>query len=300
MKAGFIDLRSDDVRALLRLSGEVRELGGDPTAWRRHLLVELGRLCGGSLGIAFEHWMPRGISIEQAGREWGAFSYTDTPPQPTEQAVFNAHAVDVGFATERDRAHYYEHVYEGERLGDPAFASLAAQMQDADGALTDVTETSRGLVDRRTWARSPFVQESMRGCGMGEYVLSLQFLRPSQGVVGLYVARPWGEKPFSPRELALVELVHAEIARSLRQSQEATLETLAPRYRRALALLLAGKREKEVADELGLTPATLHQYVKAIYRHFGVSSRAELSANRLFAERAAGPRLKGVPATFSR
>jgi DNA-binding CsgD family transcriptional regulator len=66
------------------------------------------------------------------------------------------------------------------------------------------------------------------------------------------------------------------------------LAELPPRQRQTLALLLEGKREKEVASELGLSPLTVHQYVQGLYRRFGVSSRAELSARFLDRRRLVG------------
>jgi DNA-binding NarL/FixJ family response regulator len=44
-----------------------------------------------------------------------------------------------------------------------------------------------------------------------------------------------------------------------------------------LACLLEGDSEKQVAARLGLSPATAHEYVTALYRHFGVQSRAQPS-----------------------
>ncbi|WP_322522108.1 helix-turn-helix transcriptional regulator [Guyparkeria halophila] len=46
--------------------------------------------------------------------------------------------------------------------------------------------------------------------------------------------------------------------------------------RRVLTELLTGGSEKEVADQLGHSPHTTHDYVKSIYRKFGVSNRAAL------------------------
>lgn len=42
--------------------------------------------------------------------------------------------------------------------------------------------------------------------------------------------------------------------------------------------LARGRSEAQLAAELGLSPHTVHDYVKALYRHFGVQSRAELLA----------------------
>ncbi len=294
MLSSATDLSFGDVRALLRLSGEVRELGGDPEAWRRHLLAELCRLCGGTLGVAFEHWTPRGVSLEDVRHEWSYVKCVDRDPSPTERSLRNAHVVDSGFATERDRAYYYEHIYQGDTFDDPAWGGIFTRVRAENGPSDGFTHTSDELVDRRTWDTSPFVQERARACGLGHYVLSTRFLYGLGCIVGVQIARPWGEKPFTLREAALVELAHAELGPSLRRSGPAGVAELAPRYQRVLAPLLEGKREKEVANVLGLSPATVHEYVKRLYRHFGVSSRTELSARLRGAGHSVGPRLKGV------
>jgi len=56
---------------------------------------------------------------------------------------------------------------------------------------------------------------------------------------------------------------------------------LSPRLRQTFACLLEGNSEKEVAARLCLSQATIHQYVTALYRHFGVRSRAQLLARAL-------------------
>lgn len=53
-------------------------------------------------------------------------------------------------------------------------------------------------------------------------------------------------------------------------------ESLTPREQTALHLLLDGLSEKEVGAEMGITPASAHQYAVAIYRKLGVNSRPQL------------------------
>jgi DNA-binding CsgD family transcriptional regulator len=53
---------------------------------------------------------------------------------------------------------------------------------------------------------------------------------------------------------------------------------LRPREREVLAKLLAGSPYKLVAKEMGISVHTVHDYVKAIFREFGVSSKGELLA----------------------
>jgi DNA-binding CsgD family transcriptional regulator len=50
---------------------------------------------------------------------------------------------------------------------------------------------------------------------------------------------------------------------------------------RDILLSAGGDREKQVASRLGLSRETVHQYVKALYRHYQVASRAELLARVL-------------------
>jgi DNA-binding CsgD family transcriptional regulator len=53
---------------------------------------------------------------------------------------------------------------------------------------------------------------------------------------------------------------------------------LSPRHRQTLQRMLVGDSEKQVAGHLGVSPHTVHVYVKALYRHYEVNSRGELLA----------------------
>ena len=53
---------------------------------------------------------------------------------------------------------------------------------------------------------------------------------------------------------------------------------LSPRLQQTLAALLSGDSEKQAAVRMGVSPHTVHVYVKALYRRYNVSSRAELLA----------------------
>lgn len=54
--------------------------------------------------------------------------------------------------------------------------------------------------------------------------------------------------------------------------------TLPPRLREVLGELLAGRSEKEIALQVGLSRHTVHDHVKRLYRRLDVSSRPELMA----------------------
>ena len=57
---------------------------------------------------------------------------------------------------------------------------------------------------------------------------------------------------------------------------EAELNRLPPRLRQTMHSLLAGDSEKQVAAKLGVSPHTVHVYVKSLYKRYKVSSRGEL------------------------
>ena len=73
-----------------------------------------------------------------------------------------------------------------------------------------------------------------------------------------------------------------ELGRLIGQALVTTIEPssgkLSPRLRQTLACLLDGDSEKQLAARVGLSQATAHQYVTALYRYFGVRSRAQLLA----------------------
>src|SRR5437016_3244362 len=92
----------------------------------------------------------------------------------------------------------------------------------------------------------------------------------------------FGEKPFTSQEHRLVRLFHVELGRlwkkdAIAQAQDPQSD-LPPRLAQTLAELAAGASEKQVSMKLGISRHTVHNYVKALHRRLGVSSRGELLA----------------------
>jgi hypothetical protein len=78
-----------------------------------------------------------------------------------------------------------------------------------------------------------------------------------------------------------VRLAHAEVGHLIgpvlvRSSELLPPSRLPPHVREVLTCLLEGDSEKQVAGRMGLSIATVHQYVTALYLPYCVSSRAEL------------------------
>jgi DNA-binding CsgD family transcriptional regulator len=109
---------------------------------------------------------------------------------------------------------------------------------------------------------------------------------PADPAARLRIAREkLGELLATPTGRRLAPVVHAELGEWLRLGniKDGSGATgcgrgtaLAPRYRRVLERLLGGDSEKQIAHALGLSRHTVHEYVKRIYRAFGVESRGEL------------------------
>lgn len=137
----------------------------------------------------------------------------------------------------------------------------------------------RQLVDDRAWYESPHYRDYYRHSGSDHPVLSRCRLPTGQHML-VNVWRQAGRRAFTIRELDLLRLLHREVA-ALYGTRLAPLTgskdpALTPRIRQVLGLLVQGLGEKEIAQALRISPHTVHDHVKALYRQLGVRSRAEL------------------------
>ena len=92
---------------------------------------------------------------------------------------------------------------------------------------------------------------------------------------------PETRRPFTARDRMLLHIAHSE--QSWIYQGDVVLATrggtaVSPRQRQVLECLLVGHSEKQIAEKLSLSPNTVHHHIKALHRHFGVSSRSELLA----------------------
>lgn len=68
----------------------------------------------------------------------------------------------------------------------------------------------------------------------------------------------------------------AKRSRKLASSSSASLQ-LAPRERQLIAFVRRGLRNREIAEQLGVTEGTVKAYLHAIFEKLGVSNRTELA-----------------------
>jgi DNA-binding CsgD family transcriptional regulator len=266
-------LRFEEVRSAYRLIGECRDLGSDPALWQPRLCEGLCQLIGAPAASAGEGlWLRPHRALEPLG---------------VFQAGFDARAYEILIAYVRNQG----------PGADPLFRALGR----VPGRL--VTLTRRQLVTDAVWYQSAAFTDYRRVAGTDHQLASVYQTSGSGTVSAIGIHRPLGDRDYSPREVRLLHFFHGElgplIGRSLVSAAEPSPEKLSPRLRQTLACLLQGDSEKQVAHRLGLSHPTIHQYVTALYRHFGVRSRAQLLAHVMKRTRR-GPWEQFTPATGER
>jgi DNA-binding CsgD family transcriptional regulator len=248
-------LTSRDAHACHGLAGECRELGADTDSWRLRLLEGLRALVDARVVIMAElvNFGPgadgpmRSLATHRVG--W---------PDESAEALWRDYAQST--PVERTPEFPYVSRFAGGRL----------------------TLSRDEIWGRETWYRSRTFNEVHRACGIDDYLMSVRATDVPGRSLSIWVHREVGKGGFGERERAMVGLVHDTIGRELggflARADEPRLASLTPRQRQVLAGLLRGDAEKQIAFEMGLSRATVHDHVLALHRHFNVSSRGELLA----------------------
>jgi DNA-binding CsgD family transcriptional regulator len=240
----MIEVSVHELRRALRLMDDVRMRPRGSVEQRTFFLRGLAGLIGAQVGI----W------ADVSGMRGGPVVLRD--------------ALDLGWNGERERAVFLEYMGSQSATPDPTLPQVSAVGDETFARMR------HELLDDRTWYSSPHVQDQRRAAGVDHFILAAW--RRGDHAQALSVHRPWGDRPFSERERLLVEVVYREAAHLL-----AAPAALSPRQRMVLDALCRGLAEKQIADELELSPHTVHGYVKELHRRFGARSRGELLAKAL-------------------
>jgi DNA-binding CsgD family transcriptional regulator len=248
-------LRVHDVRDAYRLIGDCRDVGSEPALWQMCMLEGLCQLIGAAVGTGGEgFWIRPTHPIE---------------PISAFDVGFDAHGRNLYLAQFRD-------------IG-PKRDAIFLALGDVPGRV--LTRTRSTIVSDAAWYRSRDFNDYRKPAGVDHCLVSVYEMSRQGGMAGIVLARGLAERDFSPGEVRLLEFFHEElgplIGRQLVSATEPSPETLSPRLRQTLACLVEGDSEKQVAARLGLSPTTVHEYVTALYRRFGVQSRGELLAHVL-------------------
>ena len=241
-------LRLCDVRDVFRAVGECRELRDDREAWMRHAIDAVRSLTPARV-VAVAFLPPDGFRFARDVR-----SPVDDGLDGAEREVF----------VERQMAEAH--------FADPCFRRYLEVRRP------DFTIRSRRLASAMEYRRSAIWEWDQR-MGTGDNLFSHFRVSDGRSCLGFIMWTLFGATPFQRKDARLVRLLNAELARlvgGVLSDGTDPIAALPPRLRKTLDRLLVGDSEKQAALALGLSKATVHEYVGLLYRHFGVNSRSEM------------------------
>ncbi len=242
-------LRDADVRAMVRLLGEVATSREDLSARKRRLMEGLCELTGA------DSWA------------WSLGCGLKAGEQPTYLSM--AHG---GFDEERFAKLICA-------AGHPDMARQSAfLLGEMQKRKSHLTRRHQQFLDDKEY-RASGIYPLMCAADLGPFLASLRPMGDDAfSTIVLY--RRLGQPDFTEREARIAHIVLTEVPglheEGLPEDRGVTVPRLTPRARVVLNMLLDGRGRKDIAGHLGLRENTVAGYQKAIYRHFQVKSHAAL------------------------
>jgi DNA-binding CsgD family transcriptional regulator len=240
-----------DMRSMLRLAGEIGEL---PRAGRErivHLLDGLRTLVGARVAASFVN-----VDTGRGRRELRS-------------------VIDRGWGSDHERAGYARYLA-ADLTKDPLFDAVE-HWHRTSGDGSALNTNWREHFTAEAYYRHPFVQELLRPNGLDDLLLYMRHAPEPGTTVGIAIFREWDDpRPFTARDKAIVDMMYSSCAPLLDDGFSG--RRLSPRADQVLCCLLEGDSVKQVARRLCLSPHTVTDHVKTIYKRFNVTTRAELLA----------------------
>ena len=238
---------------MVHLLGEVAVNPGDFTAKKRQLMNGLCRLIGAELWV------------------WVACPSLE----PGKQPVY-LYALHGGFEQEQFGRYM-------KAVDHPDMAVLTAPWAEelAAGVHIQVTRLLQHVDPDLTIFERP-VGALWREADIGPIIVSGRRIEKDL-MSGIAVYRRHGQPLFDEREARIAHIVLTEVPWlhevTGSDGPVATVPFVSNRERTVLNLLIHGLSRKQIAAALSISEHTVNDYVKAVYRHFGVNSQVQL-ANR--------------------
>ncbi|QGJ69929.1 HTH luxR-type domain-containing protein [Planctomycetales bacterium 10988] len=252
-------IRLKDLRAIYQLLGECREMGDDHTLWKAHWAKGVAKL------VDADMIMSGGLTGWRTGRLermedsfWSSNPNLDLTPWFRSLELWDEGGID------------YQVLL-------PTFA------ESFQGQPSITTERQR-LMDDKTWYRSFEFQEIHRQLEVDNILVTIQEMQSqtNDAYHTALIARQIGKQKYGAFELNLIQLIQEEtaplIGGALASVEEPKPSDLPPRVRQVLQCILEGDGDKQIAARLEISPHTVKQYVKTLFRFFQVNSRNELMA----------------------
>lgn len=189
--------------------------------------------------------------------------------------VMPINAIDGGWRNEHERIEAM-----GVTIHPELQRTVTLQLVDATRQRRPLTLSRDQIIDDRSWLATAAGQ-AWRTAGFNHFIISAYPLADDiVSAIGLF--RRHHKPAYTERERTIVHVMFQQIDWLHRQGSDVpapkTVIDLSPRERQVMLLLIGGDSRKQVAGKLNLSPHTVADYLKEIYRKLGVSSRAELLA----------------------
>lgn len=183
--------------------------------------------------------------------------------------------VDEGFDTQNERADFLRVMIHPELT-----PVVTAPFYDAVRTHTPITKRRQQLISQSRWKAAP-ISSVWSKIGFDDFIISVHPVGKSgHSAVGFH--RRKGRPLFTARQSDIAHLVLQNVTWLHRAQENEAVATVAiglsPRERQVLLFLIDGDSRKQIARKLSLSEHTVNDYLKAIYRKFDISSRAELLA----------------------
>lgn len=245
-------LRLRDTRDVYTLLGECLALGNDGIGWRRHLVVQLRKLCDADVAFFADN--------EIVGN-----------PESPEGWLRPVSIID-DWECDDKRHVMWKFVQQGRYERSPAASML--------GSGAAITVASRAdLVSDNEWYASDFYRENMIPTQLDDFVQSIH-LAPHGVIQMISVQRAHGKPPFSRRVVLMLRIIWNELREwqpeKLSGVSDSVFMTLPKRMLQVLSCLLTGCTVKETAELLDISVHTAQEYVKRLYKKAGVTNRSAL------------------------
>jgi DNA-binding CsgD family transcriptional regulator len=246
-------LSEQDIRAIVRLLGEVAAIATGHVDQKRYLLNGILKLVDGDVWV----WAQ------------GFAGNLDRPPAGIQM-------LDEGWRDPEQRIWFYRAISEEKHvhIGQARFAAIMSNNPRLQTVLNGQ------LHNAQEFEASANYQLLYRHSGLSAYILSYYPVSTVGHFSGIGVHRFAGKPDFTERDRRIVHLIVSEIdwlhRAGVPESGAPSAVPLTQRQRQVLFFLLAGDSIKQVAAKLEISAHTVNDYVKLIHKYYNVSSRGEL------------------------
>jgi DNA-binding CsgD family transcriptional regulator len=249
-----VNLAEEDVRAMVRLIGEVAALEGGHAEKKRFLMDGLGKLINADI------WA------------WSLSCQRD-PTKPQVNVSFLS-----GGLGEKDMVHMLEAVEHPEMI--PISSKFFLEVEEKQSHLT---RRRFQITDEATFKQTG-AHDAWKLANIGPTIMSLRPLdERSSSVVALF--RHYDKKEFSERDSRIAHIILTEVPwlheQGWPEDRGIDVPSLSKRQRLTLNLLTQGQSRKQIAENMKISLNTAQGYIKTVYSRFNVNSQAELMSRFL-------------------